>query len=218
MAFQCDNVRIRWGTWKTKGGASQSPWKHKETLEYHGTNQGIKEYNNLAQRKVTSTINSLYDVLGSVAPITITGKLIFSNVFNKKLTWDKPVPPEVGKRWTYMLEQRTNLWCLGLSRQIFQVTSNYTGFLKLATWVYVLQYTSWSTSILSLFHNIYSLQNQELQRQSVPRLELTAALQLAKLQSNILVSLENYPIKSCQCWVESVIILYWLITRVIYIV
>ena len=127
---------------KNQRRCQSKPMKTQRNLEYHGTNQGIKEYNNLAQRKIISTINSLYDVLGSVAPITITGKLIFSNVFNKKLTWDKPVPPEVEKRWTYMLEQRKNLWCLGLSRQILQVTSNYTGFLKLATWVYVLQYTS----------------------------------------------------------------------------
>ena len=34
-------------------------------------------------------------------------------------------------------------------------------------------------------------------RQSIPRLELADALMLAKLESNILVSLENYPIKSC---------------------
>lgn len=33
--------------------------------------------------------------------------------------------------------------------------------------------------------------------QSIPRLELADAFMLAKLQSNILVSLENYPIKSC---------------------
>ena len=39
--------------------------------------------------------------------------------------------------------------------------------------------------------------------QSIPRLQLTPALMLAKLQSNILVSLENYPIKSCHYWVDS---------------
>ena len=46
-----------------------------------------------------------------VASITITGKLIFSDVCNKKLTWDEPVPQDVKKRWkdwTYMLEQSKN--------------------------------------------------------------------------------------------------------------
>ena len=59
----------------------------------------IKEYDILTKRKMISTINSLYDVLGWVAPITITGKLISSGVCNKKLTWDEPVPCNVEKRW-----------------------------------------------------------------------------------------------------------------------
>ena len=54
------------------------------------------------------------------------------------------------------------LQCLRLPRHMLEVTSNYTDFLTLVTWVYVQQYTSYSTSILSLFHINYSLQNQEL--------------------------------------------------------
>ena len=50
--------------------------------------------------------------------------------------------------------------------------------------------------------------------QSIPRLELTAALMLAKLQLNILVSLENYPVKSWHYWVDSTKVLYWLLTKV----
>ena len=49
--------------------------------------------------------------------------------------------------------------------------------------------------------------------QSISRLELTAALVLAKLQSNILMSLENYPIKSCHYWVDSTTVLYWLLAK-----
>ena len=49
--------------------------------------------------------------------------------------------------------------------------------------------------------------------ESIPKLELTAALMLAKLQSNILVSLENYPIKSWHYWVDSTTVLYWLLTK-----
>ena len=58
----------------------------------------VKEYDILTKRKMISTINSLYDVLGWVALLTITGKLIFSGLGNKKLTWDKPVSPDFEKR------------------------------------------------------------------------------------------------------------------------
>ena len=44
-------------------------------------------------------------------------------------------------------------------------------------------------------------------------MELTAALLLAKLQSNIFVSLENYPVKSSHYWVDSTSVLYWLPTK-----
>ena len=71
--------------------------KPTDTLELDFT-PCIKEYYIVTKRKMISTINSLYDVLGLVAPITITGKLIFSDVCNKKLTWDEPVPPDVDKR------------------------------------------------------------------------------------------------------------------------
>ena len=72
--------------------------KSTDTLELDFT-PCIKEYDILTKRKMIWTINSLYDVLGWVAPITITGKLIFSDVCNKKLTWDEPVPRDVEKKW-----------------------------------------------------------------------------------------------------------------------
>ena len=71
--------------------------KSLDTLELNFT-PCIKEYSILTKRKTISTINSLYDVLGWAAPITITGKLIFSDVCNKKLTWDEPVSCDVEKR------------------------------------------------------------------------------------------------------------------------
>ena len=78
--------------------------KSTDTLDLDFT-QCIKEYDILTKRKMIPTINSLYDVLGCVAPTTVTGKLI------KMLTWDEPVPPDVEKRWkdwAYMLEQSKN--------------------------------------------------------------------------------------------------------------
>ena len=72
----------------------------------------------------------------------ITGKLILSDVCNKKLTWDEPLPPDVEKRWkdwTYMLKQSKNT---AVPRSVETHDGNYTGFLILATWVYVQQYMS----------------------------------------------------------------------------
>ena len=68
-----------------------------DTLELDFT-PCIKGYDILTKRKMTSTINTLYDRLGMVARITITGKLIFIGVCNKKFAWDEPVLPYLKKK------------------------------------------------------------------------------------------------------------------------
>ena len=81
---------------------------------------------------------------------------------------------------------------------------------SLCTAIYVVEYTN--TKPVSQ-HLLAANSRIAPKGQSVPRLELTAALMLAKLQSNILVSWENYPIKSCHYWVNSTTVLYWLLTK-----
>ena len=68
--------------------------------------------------------HQITDVLRWVAPATITGKLIFSDECNKKLTWDEPIPPDAEKRWkdwTYIFEQSK-------TTAVLEVTSNYKSF------------------------------------------------------------------------------------------
>ena len=46
-----------------------------------------------------STINGVYDILGWSSPVTITAKLIFSEVCLLKLHWDEKVPNEIKRKW-----------------------------------------------------------------------------------------------------------------------
>ena len=101
---------------------------------------------------------------------------------------------------------------------LFRYTGSYFklhGFsdasnVSLCAAIYVVEYTN--TKPVS--QNLLAANSRIAPKgQSVPRLELTAALMLAKLQSNILVSWENYPIKSCHYWVNSTTVLYWLLTK-----
>ena len=150
--------------------------------------------------------HQITDVLRWVAPVTITGKLIFSDACNKKLTWDESIPPDVEKRWkdwTYIFEQSK-------TTAVLEVTSNYKSFLMLATWV------MWS-NIRRRIHQYlacFTISPRCLIKNCTKRAKYTkagiddscsgiVALMLAKLQSNILVSLENYPIKSWHYWVDS---------------
>jgi len=66
----------------------------------------------LTKRKIISAINSIYDVLGWSSPVTITAKLIFSEVCLLKLHWDTEVPAEIQREWrswTNSLQESSNL-------------------------------------------------------------------------------------------------------------
>ena len=158
--------------------------KSTDTLELDCTHC-IKERDILTKRKMILTINSMYDVLGLVAPIPITGKLIFSGVCNKNLTWDEPVPRDVEKRWkdwTYIIEQSKKTV---VPRSVQTYARSYFrlhGFSEassvgLCAAIYVVEYNTKPVSQ----HLLVAKSRIAPKGQSVPRLELTAGLMLAKL-------------------------------------
>ena len=53
----------------------------------------------LTKRKVLSAINSIFDPLGIVSSVMITGKILYSIACLKKLSWDDAAPEELQKPW-----------------------------------------------------------------------------------------------------------------------
>lgn len=68
------------------------------------------------RRGVLSTINSLYDPLGFVAPVTIQGKAILRELTTEKGDWDSPLPREMEESWTSWRTSLTELSQLSIPR------------------------------------------------------------------------------------------------------
>ncbi|XP_071100525.1 uncharacterized protein [Haliotis cracherodii] len=51
------------------------------------------------KRGVLSTINSLYDPMGFVAPVIIKGKILLRELISQKLEWDDMLPEELRQEW-----------------------------------------------------------------------------------------------------------------------
>ncbi|XP_028413677.1 uncharacterized protein LOC114536534 [Dendronephthya gigantea] len=49
--------------------------------------------------KVLAAINGVYDLLGWASPVMITGKILFSELCLRKVSWDEQVPDDIGRRW-----------------------------------------------------------------------------------------------------------------------
>ena len=58
----------------------------------------------LTKRKMLSAINGVYDLLGLAAPVTIMGKIRYSEVCLRKLRWDQVVPDDIQRSWNNWLK------------------------------------------------------------------------------------------------------------------
>lgn len=68
----------------------------------------VKEHPN-TRRGVLSTVASIYDPLGFVAPFILSGKQILQQLCRDKVTWDEPLPQELRVQWEVWLKDLQNL-------------------------------------------------------------------------------------------------------------
>ncbi|VDI18233.1 Hypothetical predicted protein [Mytilus galloprovincialis] len=53
----------------------------------------------ITRRGILSTINSLYDPLGFLAPVIIQGKLLLRKIVSETVDWDQPLSDETADEW-----------------------------------------------------------------------------------------------------------------------
>ncbi|XP_015761143.1 PREDICTED: uncharacterized protein LOC107340307 [Acropora digitifera] len=70
----------------------------------------------LARRGVLSTVASIYDPLGFLAPWVLKAKKILQEVCQKGVSWDSPLPDEVRPRWEQWKADLLKLQKLRISR------------------------------------------------------------------------------------------------------
>ncbi|XP_062590301.1 uncharacterized protein LOC134251896 [Saccostrea cucullata] len=137
------------------------------------------------KRGVLSCVNSLYDPLGFIAPITIQGKLLLREMTQApSVDWDAPLPEEFQSRWDDWTQSLTRLGALNVPRKYLPI-----GFSQLQE-KNVLIFTDASevaiASVAYLFHshggdiNLGFIMGKSKvaprPATSIPRLELCAAV------------------------------------------
>ena len=66
-----------------------------------------------------STINSIFDPLGFLAPVVIKGKLLMRQLVNCTSNWDEPLPPQYATDWKQWTSSLSDLHQLQISRTYF---------------------------------------------------------------------------------------------------
>ena len=170
----------------------------------------------LTKRKILAAINGVYDLLGWASSVTITGKILFSELCFRKVSWDEQVPDDIVRRWNQWARTLRECTEITVPRSVVNKKSQQLsihGFanasqLAVCAAVYVLAtYNDGKTS-----QNLLVSKSRVAPKNvSIQRLELVPAHTLAKLLSHVNRSLSLlYILKENQLWSDSLTVLYWL--------
>ena len=129
---------------RTNGRILGVPWnKERDTLRIEFT-PCIQVNEPITKRKILSAINSVYDLLGWASPISVTAKIIFSEICLRNVGWGHLIPEDIQKRWNAWVQTFSEMSFLTVPRCV--TTQDYQqvylhGFVTLTRLLFALPYT-----------------------------------------------------------------------------
>ncbi|XP_044312576.1 uncharacterized protein LOC123037144 [Drosophila rhopaloa] len=183
----------------------------KDILTYKA---GLAKNPDCTKRQVLSDVSRIFDPLGLLAPIVIQFKILFQKLWLLNLDWDDPLPTKLADNWLKWRADLDNLQTFQLPRFVANDPDNIElhGFSDASTKAYAaVVYSRVTSDDGSISVSIVAAKTRvaPLKQQSLPRLELCAALLLSQLIRSITSALRHKNI-TVFGWSDSSIVLTWL--------
>nr|XP_012234663.1 PREDICTED: uncharacterized protein LOC105679308 [Linepithema humile] len=178
----------------------------------------IKPITTTTKRNVLSNVAQVFDPLGLLAPLLMNGKIIMRQLWTLKIDWDEPLPPDKDEAWQFYYNSLSKLNELRIPRNaVSHNRSNQFdifGFGDTSEKAYGACLYAVSTNNrgeLQSYLLCSKCKVAPLKTISVPRLELEAALLLAKLY-NVVKKAYGERVRQENLWSDSTIVLGWIET------
>ncbi|XP_011312742.1 uncharacterized protein [Fopius arisanus] len=141
----------------------------------------------VSKRIILSEIAQLYGPLGFLSPVVIRGKMLLQEIWIEKLGWDDDVSPQIAHRWNSFRQDLISLSNVSIPRWIGLLQTSVLeihGFsdasqLAMSAVVFLTVFNNNEESCISLICSKTKV--APLKRLTIPRLELSVAVLLAKL-------------------------------------
>ena len=165
----------------------------------HFTFKVANEEKAFTRRGLLSTINSLYDPLGFVAPVVVQGKLILRELTTDNVDWDTPLPPLKKQLWTAWRDSLQELRNLRIPRTYTQGSPSTAPYRQLCLFSDASTKAIAAVAYLRVIHHdetcevgfiMGKTKLTPLPETSVPRLELCAAVLAVELADRITSELD----------------------------
>ena len=155
----------------------------------------------LTRRGILSTVSSVYDPLGFLAPVILTGRQILQSLCRDKSDWDDPVPLFTATKMGKMEKRPTPSGAIENSAEFQAIWVRKHSVLRAASPFRCERQRLWSIflptsrrqqwpSPLYLHHGQGAARMTPLKPVTIPRLELTAALLSVKVSAMLREELE----------------------------
>ncbi|GFW59840.1 uncharacterized protein TNCV_2917221 [Trichonephila clavipes] len=167
------------------------------------------------KRDVLSTIAKIFDSVRLMAPVIFKAKIFLQRLWRSKLEWNDLLPAEEYQEWQQFLVSLENINNIEIPRCIlvaFPEVIKIHGFADASEWCYGAAVYCKSKNLKSetLVRLITSKSRvAPIKSLTIPRLELCAAVLLAKLVKRVVAALQ-LETAELYLWSDSMIVLEWL--------
>ncbi len=172
------------------------------------------------KRQVLSDVARTFDVLGWFTPVTILLKILLQRIWSLGLDWDELIPSELTDVWQRWRDELHMITEFPIPRCYFQQNRNFQscslhGFCDasqtaMAAVVYIR--VVYSEDCVSVELVMAKSKVSPVKPQTIPKLELSAAVLLTKLLFSAMSEL-SIDLSSVYAWSDSTIALAWIRTN-----
>lgn len=175
----------------------------------------VSDSKRVTKRTVTSDLARIFDPLGLLSPIVVTAKIFIQELWKLKFDWDQALPESMHTKWISFRKELDELKQLKISRHIFN--GEKAGAVQLHIFSDASEKAYGAAAYLrSVMKNGTVLTRllcaksriAPLKTQTIPRLELCAAVLGAQLATRIKTDLQLTT--QVWCWTDSEIVLSWI--------
>ncbi|XP_011330107.1 uncharacterized protein LOC105275148 [Ooceraea biroi] len=168
------------------------------------------------KRIVLSRVSQLFDPLGWLSPVTILGKIFIQSLWKAQVGWDEPLSPSLSLQWMEFSRELCNVQAYAIPRWLHTRSDSQT--LELHGFSDASQNALGAVIFLRTFSDIDDVKVTlvaakskvaPLKKQTIPRLELSAAVLFVRLLARIRSILKYHHVPA-HLWVDSSVCLAWI--------
>ncbi|XP_076549204.1 uncharacterized protein LOC143306713 [Osmia lignaria lignaria] len=192
-------------------------WNSREDIIFYKVNTP-NLVKTVTKRSILSQVAKLFDPLGLLGPIIVKAKIMIQLLWKAGVSWDESVPADIHTMWLEFKEQLPLLVKVSFNR--LTIAPNFVkiqmhGFSDASEKAYGACIYMRSTDIHGNHHVSLVCSKSRVapvKSLTLPRLELCAALLLARLYTTVKLALQ-LEINKVYLWSDSTITLHWINTE-----